>query len=92
MIFIYQMFNGGVDISPVDLFELASDGTTRGHPFKLRKPSAVCRSRRAALAVRTVNDWNGLPSKVVCSPSVNIFKARLDAHWASFRFLIPDTD
>ena len=29
MIFIYQMFNGGVDISPVDLFELASDGTTR---------------------------------------------------------------
>ena len=92
MIFMYQMFHNGVDMSPTDLFETATDAVTRGHPYKLRKPAAVCRVRRSALAVRTVNDWNSLPAGVVCSPTVNTFKARLDAHWAQYWYLIPDTD
>ena len=87
MIFIYQLLNGGVDMIPADLFERATTATTRGHPFKLQKPAAVCRARRTALSVRAVNDWNGLPTEVVSSPTVNIFKARLDAHWASFWYL-----
>ena len=92
MIFMYQMFHSGVDMSPTDLFKTATDAATRGHPYKLRKPAAVSRVRRSALAVRAVNDWNSLPAKVVSSPTVNSFKVRLDAHWAQYWYLIPDTD
>ena len=92
MIFTYQVLNGAVDGIPSDFFTLATDSTTRGHPFKLLKWSAKCRVRRSALAIRVVNDWNSLPSDVVCSPTVNSFKARLDVHWAHIRYQIPDTD
>ena len=91
MIYSYQLFHGGVDADPSTFFTLAV-GATRGHPFKLQKYSAVTRVRRFAFASRIVNDWNGLPSDVVCAPSLNAFKARLDKHWANIRYNIPDSD
>ena len=69
-----------------------TDGSTRGHPFKLHKFLASTRVRRFAFATHIVNDWNRLPSEVVCAPSLNAFKARLDTHWAHVRYSIPDTD
>ena len=92
MIQTYQMFNGGVDMDPSHFFKLASEATTRGHPYKVRKPAESNRVRRSAFAIRVVNDWNGLPAEVVCSSTVNTFKARLDAHWALHRYFLPDTD
>ena len=92
MIHAYQMFRGGVDADPSHFFLLPTETITRGHPYKISKPSAVCRVRRSAFATRIVDDWNGLPAEVVCSPNVNTFKARLDAHWALLRYQIPDTD
>ena len=91
MIFTYQLFHDGVDADPEDFFCLASDSITRGHPFKVQKPTATCRVRRSAYAVRVVNDWNSLPTKVVCAPTVSAFKARLDAHWAHLWYHTPDT-
>ena len=91
MIHTYQLLHGGVDADPNTFIALA-DGTTRGHPLKLHKFPAATRVRRVAFAARIVNDWNGLPAEVACAPSLNAFKARLDAHWASIRFSIPDTD
>ena len=91
MVHTYQLFHGGVDASPSDFFTL-TEGQTRGHPFKVYKPPASTRPRRFCYAVRSVNDWNGLPAEVVCAPSLNAFKARLDAHWAHFRYKVPDTD
>ena len=91
MIFTYQLFHGGIDADPGSVFTLA-DGITRGHPFKLQKLPATTRVRRSVFAIRVVNDWNGLPTEVVCAPSVNCFKSRLDAHWAHIRYSIPDTD
>ena len=79
MVQAYQMFNGGVDVKPESYFTLVTDGITRGHPFKIRKFPATSRVRRSAFAVRIVNDWNSLPTKVVCAPSANSFKASLDA-------------
>ena len=67
-------------------------GSTRGHPFKLHKHLATTRARRFAFATRIINDWNGLPAEVVCAPSLNAFKARLDEHWAQVRYTIPDQD
>lgn len=91
MIFTYQLFHNGVDADPADFFSLASGRSTRGHPFKICKPTATCRVRRSAFAIRVINDWNSLPSAVVCSPSVNTFKANLDAHWAHLWYYMPDT-
>ena len=91
MIFTYQLFHNGVDADPKDFFCLASNCTTRGHPFKVQKPTATCRVRRSAYAVRVINDWNSLPSEVVCASTVNAFKSRLDAHWAHLWYHIPDT-
>ena len=91
MIHTYKLFHGEVDADPGKFFSLAG-GITRGHPFKLQKFPATTRVRRLAFASRIVNDWNGLPAKVVCAPSLNAFKARLDAHWDSIRYTIPDTD
>ena len=54
----YQMFHGGVDMDPAGLFTLATDATTRGHPYKIHKPVAVCRVRRSAFAIRIVKGTN----------------------------------
>ena len=90
---VYQLFSGavgGVDSPPSDFFTMAA-GPTRGHPFKLKKPAAASR-RRCLFAVHVMNDWNGLPADVVCAPSLNTIKPRLDAHLAHLRFSIPGTD
>ena len=91
MICTYQLFHGGIDADPRSFFTLA-EGYTRGHPFKIQKSPAVSRVRRSSFAIRVVNDWNSLPAEVVCAPSVNAFKARLDVHWAHIRYHIPETD
>ena len=80
MLAMYQIFNGGLDIQPDKFFTLAPSGT-RGHSMKLRKPQAMSRVRRWALAVRAINDWNGLPPSVIQASSLNQFKSRLDNHW-----------
>jgi len=92
MIVLYQIFNGGVNLSPDVFFTLAPYRSTRGHPFKLQKPRAESRVRRNALSVRTVNDWNALPSSIVCSSTLNMFKSNLDAYWSSIMFDIPIQD
>ena len=91
MIYLYQIFSGGIDVNPDTFFIRVSDGITRGHPFKVLKPRATCRVRRSVLSVRAVNDWNSLPAEVVCSTSLNSFKSSLDAHWAQFWYYTPDS-
>ena len=90
MIHVYQLFHGGVDADPRKFFKLM-DSSTRGHPFKIQKFLASSRVRRFSFASRITNDWNSLPSYVVCAPSLNAFKTRLDKHWSSIRFTIPET-
>ena len=45
-----------------------------------------------SFAVRVINEWNGLPEAVINSHSVDSFKKRLDAHWETDWYWIPDTD
>ena len=92
MIHVYQMLTGGADVVASEMLTLQKGGSTRGHPLKLCKPHAACRARQNSFAVRIINDWNGLPDAVVSSPSLNSFKSRLDTHWESIHYTIPDTD
>ena len=92
MIQVYQIVHGGVDLENANFFVTSENRTTRGHPWKLVKPRAVSRVRQHAFATRTVNDWNGLPTEVVNASSVNMFKARLDRHWADIQYVIQDNE
>ena len=82
MIAVYQLVHSGIDLDPSFFFAPSDVRFTRGHPWKLAKPRAVTRVRRQAFSIRVINDWNGLPMGVVEASSINVFKARLDAHWA----------
>ena len=62
----------------------------RGHDLKLFKDRKSTTVKRNAFSVRSVNDWNSLPSEVISAPSVNAFKARLDRHWKDFQFVYLD--
>ena len=76
LIFMYQLFNGGVDMTPEDIFTLAEDGCMRGHPCKVLKPRATSSVRRSLFSIGISR--NSLPAKVVCSGSVNLSKANLE--------------
>ena len=86
MLTVYQLLHSGIDMDPAFLFKPSEVRFTRGHPWKLAKPRAESRVRRQAFSTRVINDWNGLPLGVVEASSINQFKARLDAHWASTQY------
>ena len=52
---------------------------TRGHNFKLNKNSPNLNTYKFFFVNRIVNLWNQLPYHVVNSPSVNVFKNRIDS-------------
>ena len=67
------------DFSPPLVGALPQIGTnrTRGHRFKLEVHRSETEARRRFFTRRVVAVWNNLPSYVVESTSLNIFKGRL---------------
>jgi len=53
----------------------------RGHSLKLLKPRSSRQVRQNFFSQRVIDDWNKLPSNIVTSTSVNMFKNKLDNHW-----------
>ena len=80
LIEVYKILNKKYDprILSENLFELNTRANTRGNGRKLVKPSSSTTSRKSFFTLRTINDWNSLPSEVVNAPSLNTFKNRLD--------------
>ena len=62
-------------------FILNESRSTRGSSLKLAKTHHRLNVRGIFFTVRVVNTWNSLPENVVAAPSLNTFKARLDAFW-----------
>ncbi len=83
LILAYGIFHGRYDL-PQDLFfTLPSCSHLRGHDLKLRHRSFHLARRNAAFSVQIVEPWNKLPPFVINSPSVVVFKNRLDVRWES---------
>ena len=51
---------------------------TRGNGFKLEEGRFRLNIRKKSFTVRVVRNWNKVPHKVVNTPSLEAFKARLD--------------
>ena len=58
----------------------ALETRTRNNGFKLRERRFHLNSRKHFLTVRAVHRWNRLPPGVVESPSLEVFRRRLDDH------------
>ena len=59
------------------LFTLDNVGVTRGHSQKLKADRPRLDIRRYFYAYRTVQSWNSLNNKTVCSETLAQFKANL---------------
>ena len=76
LILVWKIFND-VNSPLTGLLELSGNTRTRGNPRKLRTILADTEIRRRFFTVRVVRDWNDLPTEVVMSSSLELFKSRL---------------
>ena len=77
MILVWKIFNGKCGIKPDDLFILAGNSLTRGHPLKIFVPRCNLDVRLRFFSHRVINLWNSLSVSTVMSPSISTFKASL---------------
>ena len=63
-----------------ELFQLAAEDRTRGHRLKLHAERYRLDIRKKFFTVRVVQGWNQLPREVVSSPSLEVFKKKLDEY------------
>ena len=78
LIYIYKIVYGFVDIDCCKFFDFSLNlNITRTNGLKLKLP--ICRTnlRLNSFPNRVINIWNKLPSDVVCTPTISIFKKRL---------------
>ena len=89
MILMFNIMHGRSGLDKDSLFSPTPSTRTRGHRLKVAKKPAVSRVRRNHFAALVVADWNSLPEDVVCAPSLNAFKNRLDKHWREHVYTAP---
>ena len=85
LIQLNKIVHGFEDIEPGKFVEF-NDNCTRGHLFKIQKPSCRKKLRINAFPVRCINMWNSLTEEIVTSATVLKFKTRLDRHLQPDRF------
>jgi len=74
----YKHLKGGCQGDRAKLFSAVASNRTNGNGYKRNHRKFRLNMRKNFFTLRVMEHWNRLPTEVVDSPSLEIFKAHLD--------------